>query len=210
MIKIVPTVTAENPHLYREELERVSRFVERIHIDLADGVLAPTKLINPIQTWWPDGLTADIHFMYQKPEEHIETLISLKPNLVIFHAEAEGNVLGLMRELKAVGIKAGIALLENSQPEDFANEITEADHVLVFGGKFGYHGGQAHLGLLEKIPRIKAINPNAEIGWDGGITDQNIEDIVAGGVTVMNAGSFIQKADVPQDAYDILVQKLKQ
>jgi len=209
MSQIVPTVTAENAHVYREEIERVVGFALRIHVDLADGVLAPTKLINPIQAWWPEGIVADVHMMYAKPHEHIETLISLRPSLVIIHAEAEGDLIDLMQQLKEVEIKAGLALLESSQPSKYSTEITEADHVLVFGGKLGYHGGEAQLDMLDKIAKIKAINPRAEIAWDGGINDQNIVQIREAGVDVFNVGGFIQKASSPQDAYGILVDKLK-
>lgn len=210
MTFVVPTVTAENAHIYREEIERVSSFADRIHIDLADGVFAPTKLVNPIQAWWPEEKIADIHIMYSKPSEHIETLISLRPNLVVFHVESDDNILALMSQLQEVGVKAGIALLESSQPEDSKELIENADHVLIFGGKLGYHGGEAQLDLLQKVPRIKEINPDTEIAWDGGINDENVLQIAQAGVDVMNVGGFIQKADAPQDAYDILVEKLKQ
>ncbi len=206
----MPTVTAENPHIYREEIERVAGFVRRIHIDLGDGDLSPVKMINPIQAWWPDNLQADIHVMYQKPEEQIETLISLQPDLVIFHVESEGSILELIRELHAVNIKVGVALLASSQPENFADEIGESDHALIFGGRLGYHGGEAYLQLLDKVPRIKEIKPDIEIGWDGGASDKNVQKITSAGVNVVNVGGFIQKADAPQDAYDILMSKIKQ
>ncbi len=210
MSLIVPTVTAENPHTYREEVERVAGLVDRIHIDLADGVLAPTRLINPVQAWWPEALTVDVHLMYQKPAEHIEPVISLKPTLVILHAEADGDLVSMLGDLKDVGIRPGLALLEASQPEDFMTEILQADHILIFGGKLGYHGGEANMELLDKVAKIKEINGSAEIAWDGGINDENIRQISDAGIDILNVGGFIQKASAPQDAYDILVQKLKQ
>jgi ribulose-phosphate 3-epimerase len=210
MTQIVPTITAENAHNYRDEIERVAGFAKRIHIDLADGIFAPSRLVNPIQVWWPEDLKADIHMMYQSPAEHIQTLISLNPSLVVLHAESEGDVLSLMTQLKSFGISAGLALLEKSQPQDFASEIAEADHVLIFGGSLGFHGGQAQLEHLSKISEVKLLNPKAEISWDGGINDANAQEIVEAGVDVLNVGGFIQKSDTPHDAYDILVGKLKQ
>lgn len=210
MTYIVPTVTSENAHLYRSEIERVANFAERIHIDLADGVFAPTKLVNPIQVWWPETMVADIHIMYKQPQDHLSTLISLSPNLVILHAESEGDVAGMISELKAVGIKAGVALLEDSQPQQYKQLVELADHVLIFGGKLGYHGGAAQLEMLNKIPEILEINPSAEIAWDGGVNDENIEQLANAGVAVADVGGFIQNADNPHQAYDILMHKLKQ
>lgn len=210
MTQIVPTVTADNAHVYRQEIERVAEFADRIHIDLADGEFAPTRLINPIQAWWPEDHMADIHLMYRNPSEHIETLISMSPSLVILHAESDGDLSQLIKQFTEFGIKTGIALLEPSQPEDYEQLIQQVQHVLIFGGKLGYHGGEAQLSSLSKIEKIKAINASAEIAWDGGINADNIEQLMNAGVDIFNVGGFIQKSDNPQDAYDILVSKLKQ
>ena len=210
MPTIVPTVTAENPHIYREEIERVSDFAGRLHIDLADGDFAPTKLINPVQAWWPEGKEVDIHLMYKKPLEHLATLISLGPSLVILHVESEGDVAAMLNEFKSVGIKAGIALLELSQPGDYIKEIEAAEHVLIFGGKLGYHGGEAQLDMLDKVAAVKEINPAVEVSWDGGIDEKNTRQIIDSGVDVLNVGGYIQKAEQPQEAYAILEQIVKQ
>jgi len=204
MIDIAPTVTASNPHTYREQLERAAGFASRVHIDYADGDFAPTKLVRPVQSWLPDRCVVDLHVMYRRPENEIEQLVSLHPSLIILHAEADGNIVGLLREINGAGIKSGVALLQNSQPEEYANEIEEAEHVLIFGGHLGYHGGEADLSVLDKISRIKDINPNSEIGWDGGVNDQNAGRLVSAGVDVLNVGSFIQKSEDPKAAYAII------
>ena len=207
MPDICPTITATNPHTYRDQVELVSRFASRVHFDFSDGKFAPTKLVPLIQAWLPEGVHADLHLMYMQPEQEIETAISMHPNMVIVHAEAEGNILGLLRELRSVKIRSGIALLANTQPEDYANEIEAADHVLIFSGKLGYHGGVADLRLLDKVARIKEINPVVELGWDGGISSDNAVDLVKAGIQVLNVGGFIHKAESPDDAYAILNSK---
>ena len=208
-VSIAPTVTASNPHTYREQLERAHALSNRVHVDFADGDFAPTKLVPPEQAWIPDGCKVDLHVMYRRPEEFIGTLIALRPSLIILHAEADGHILGLIREIKGAGLCAGLALLQNSQPEQFANEVEEADHVLIFGGHLGYHGGDADLTMLQKIDSIRAINPECELGWDGGVNDANAGKLVQAGVQVLNVGSFVQKADDPKSAYAILESVVK-
>ena len=51
---ICPCVTAQDPHAYREQMARIAPFAERIHVDFSDGILAPVRLINPIQAFWPE------------------------------------------------------------------------------------------------------------------------------------------------------------
>lgn len=205
---IAPCVTAVDAHAYREQMARVAPFAKRVHIDFSDGVLAPVKLVNPIQAFWPEGLLADLHLMLKNPLEHIETVMSLQPNLVILHAEADGDLLGMIRQLRATNIKTGVALLQPTNPEAVHNIIADVDHVLIFSGDLGHFGGTADLTLLKKVGQIRAINANVEIGWDGGVNAENVAQLALGGIEVFNAGGAIQKAPDPQEAYATLEKNL--
>lgn len=207
---VCPTVTVEtnDPHHFREQMERVAAFASRIHIDLMDGEFTKTRSINPVQVWWPDTVQADIHLMFRRPSEHLETLVSLNPSLVIFHAESEGDVVACMTHLKRFGIKVGVALLQHTTVLSVKDMVEQADHVLVFAGKLGSFGGEADYSLLSKVEEIKGINPTAEIGWDGGINDRNSRRLVDAGVEVLNVGGFIQRSDQPKRAYEAIVESL--
>ena len=203
-VVIAPTITTNDENEYREQMERAMGLSARIHVDYADGQFAPTQMVSPEHSWLPEGYQIDLHVMYSRPAEHMEQLISLRPNMVILHAEAEGNILGMMRELKAVGVQAGIALLQSSLPSVYANEVEEADHVLIFSGSLGYHGGVANMDMVKKVEPIRSINPLVEIGWDGGVNDQNAARLAHAGIQVLNVGSYIQKSDDSKGAYAIL------
>ncbi|MDB5164921.1 MAG: rpe [Candidatus Saccharibacteria bacterium] len=204
MATICPTITAYEPHEYRAQMERIEPFATRVHIDLMDGEFAPTKSPPLEAIWWPHELTADIHLMYQRPMDYLEQLIRLKPNLVIIHNEAEVHHMDFAAKLHAAGIKTGLAILRDT-PIEYAYQIMHSfDHVLVFSGNLGHHGGEADLGLLDKVRKIREHHPDAEIGWDGGINDQNAKQLVEGGVDVLNVGGFIQKADDPLMRYRLL------
>lgn len=202
---ICPTVTAQTPVEFKEQIERLEPFAERIHLDFADGVFAPTKLINIIQAWWPERIAQiDFHLMYEKPAAQLETILSLGPRLVIFHAEASGDHKKLIQALHEAGMQVGLALLQATAAQDVAELLTLVDHVLIFSGDLGHFGGQVDPILFEKIAAVKAINPSLEIGWDGGINDQNVKALVRAGVTVLNTGGYIQKSAQPEKAYATL------
>jgi len=185
-------------------MDRIAPFAERVHIDLMDGEFAPTKSSGLDQIWWPHELEADIHLMYQNPEPCLEQLIKLKPHMVVVHNEAHVHHMDFAAKLHHAGIEVGLALLQDT-PVAYAEQIMHSfDHVLVFSGNLGRHGGEADLGLLEKVRQIKAHHPEVEIGWDGGINDQNVKQLVEAGVEVLNVGGYIQKADDPEHAYATL------
>ena len=81
------------------------------------------------------------------------------------------------------------------------NHLPTSDQVLVFSGNLGYHGGEADLGLLEKVKKIWQHHPECEIAWDGGINDQNVQQLVDAGVSVLNVGGFVQQSADPEAAY---------
>ncbi len=207
MTVICPTVLADDTHVFRQQMERVASFAKRVHIDFADGDFAPTKTISLKQAWWPEGIAADLHVMYKNPSNEINRIIKLKPNLVVVHVEAEGNFTELAQELHKVGIKVGLALLPETELSKIEPVIDILDHVLIFAGKLGYFGGEPEIGkFVHRIKAIKANYPNIEVGWDGGVTDKNTQELAELGVDVLNVGGYIQRAANPQQRYQALTR----
>jgi ribulose-phosphate 3-epimerase len=202
--QICPTIDAEDAQTYQAQIERVAPFVTRLHIDVADGSMTPNVLVAPADVWWPGGVRADIHVMYRQPMEHLPALMALGPQLIILHAEAEGDFIRFAEELHRHGIETGIALLPETPVEAILPGLSVIDHVLVFSGNLGNFGGVADFALLEKVQQLKALKPQLEIGWDGGVTDQTAAKLAQGGVEVLNVGGFIQNASDPQVAYATL------
>ncbi len=205
---IAPCITVETAEDYKAAVERIHPFAQRVHVDISDGEFAPTFLIGESQVWWPKEWMVDIHAMVARPAEHVEALIKLKPHLITFHVETGINLLPLMTQIKQAGIKAGIALLKTTVPSTVSEMIKAADHVMVFSGDLGHYGGTASLMQLEKVRLIKAINPNVEIGWDGGVNIDNAYTLTQGGVDVLNTGGAIATATDPALAYATLVKEI--
>lgn len=206
MASIVPTVTAENLHVYRSQIELLEGFAERIHIDLMDGVFAPSKSPNITDIWLPEGLVVDMHIMYRDPMRYIDEIIRLNPNLVVIPSECDSDIASFIERLHQVGIKVGLALLQKTEVSAIEAFLPELDHVLIFSGNLGYQGGShVDLSLLQKVDQIKAINSVVEIGWDGGVNAENAASLLDGGIDVLNVGGFIHRAPDVGLAYRQLV-----
>lgn len=208
MSEIAPCILAETPDEYKAHIERLHGFAQRVHIDISDGEFAPNFTINTAQVWWPQEWKVDIHAMVARPSEHLETLIALKPHMIIFHVEAKEDVVSILQHIKKFDIKAGLALLKPTVPSTVAPAIEMADHVMIFSGELGKYGGTASLMQLEKIRLIRAIKQDVEIGWDGGVNIENAYNLAQGGVDVLNVGGTLAKADDPESVYDTLVSEI--
>lgn len=205
MAIICPTVTAFDLAEYAVQVKRAAEFARRIHIDLMDGQFAPTKSPSLDEIWLPHVDKVDVHLMYQEPMEVLDQLIKLKPHMVVIHNEAHVHHMHFVAELHKAGIEAGLAILQDTPVEHAYQIMHSFDHVLIFSGNLGHHGGKADLSLLERVQKVREHHPEAEIGWDGGISDQNAQALVDAGVDVLNVGGFIQKASDPKAAYATLV-----
>jgi len=209
MAIICPCVTPTDSKQYRQQLERVTPFAKRIHLDFMDGQLAPVTSPELSDITVPKNLKVDLHLMYQNPARHMRAIVKLKPHLVIVHAEADGNFVTFAQILHKMGMKVGVALLPETPASAIKPALEYIDHVMIFSGDLGHFGGSADLDLLIKAQAIKHLKKGLEIGWDGGVNDTNVQLLAAGGVDVLNVGGFIQKASNPAAAYATLKSKLR-
>ena len=205
---VSPTVTADTPESYKLQMNRLADFALRVHIDIADGTLTPNKLLPLDQVWWPGGVWADIHLMNRRPLDYMDIILALNPQLVVVHAEGEGDFELFARTMHRHGIETGVALLQETPVEAIAPALHLIDHVLIFSGSLGSYGGTVDMSLLQKVNQLRQLRPQIEIGWDGGVNDKNARDLAEGGVDVLNVGGFIQKSKQPEAAYATLVNKL--
>jgi ribulose-phosphate 3-epimerase len=208
MAVVAPTITTETLDDFKASVDMLTPFAKRVHIDVSDGEFAPNFLLGEGQLYWPTEWEVDVHAMVKRPSEHLAQLIALKPALIIFHAEIEEDRAVLVGQIKAAGIKAGIALLRTTVPSTVADVIKLVDHVMIFSGDLGKQGGTASLMQLEKVRLIKAINPAVEIGWDGGVNSENAYTLAQGNVNVLNVGSAISKTQNPAEAYAALTNEI--
>lgn len=209
MATICPIVTAHNADEFRKQMELLAKFAVRVHIDIGDGVFTRAKLVSADDVWWPSGMRADLHVLYKEPFRHTKELLHLRPQLIIVHAEAEGNFPHFAHVAHAAGVAVGVALKPETPIKVILPALPLIDHVLVFSGRPGHFGGHANTHLLTKVLHLKRLKPHLEIGWDGGVSDKNAATLAAAGVDVLNAGGFIHHAADPEAAYERLEEAAK-
>lgn len=208
MAIIAPAILTDNLEEYKARLEQVATFAQRVHIDISDGEFAPTFTINETDAWWPTDVLADIHAMVARPSEHVAALVAKRPNMIIFHAEAQEDLTKIFQYVRQNGIKAGLALQRPTVPTELAPLIAQVDHVMIFSGELGKYGGTASMMQLEKVRLIKSIRSDVEIGWDGGVNVDNAFSLKQGGVDVLNVGGAIMTNADPAAMYAKLTSEI--
>ena len=204
----MPAILTDNKQDYRAQVERINVFTRRVQIDVTDGAFTPVQTLDVTNIWWPKNWQADLHLIAANPSQHMDTILKLDPSLCILHAEANEDLMPCFQMLKNAGIKVGLALLPTTFPGDVKHYIDEADHVLIFAGQLGVQGAPADLMQMEKIPLVRNMKPEVEIGWDGGANMSNIRALAHADLDVINVGSAISQAENPAAAFEELVAEI--
>ena len=207
-VSIVTAILSDNKQEYRNQIERINSFTRRVQIDVTDGVFAPNPTLDITNIWWPKNWQADLHLMVARPSEYMETILKLSPALCILHAEAEENLLPIFETLKKAGIKTGVALLPPTYPGNVKPYIEAVDHVLIFAGELGVQGGTLDMMQTEKIPLVRNMKPELEIGWDGGANISNIRALAHVDLDVINVGSALSQSPNPAATFQELVAEI--
>lgn len=207
-VSIVPTILTNSTEDYQLQVERINGFTRRVQVDITDGVFAPTQTLSITDVWVPNNWTVDLHLMMTNPSTVLDTILKLAPSLCILHAEASEDLMPTFQSLKEAGIKTGLALLPTTYPGNVKQYIDVVDHVLIFAGQLGMQGGTADLMQMEKIPLVRNMKPELEIGWDGGANLTNVRTLAHADLDIINVGSALSQVSNPAETYAQLVAEI--
>jgi len=106
-----------------------------------------------------------------------------------------------LQEIKAQGIKAGVALNPHTNVDLLEDVINDIDMVCIMSVNPGF-GGQSFIeNTYSKVKKQKDLitrkGASTIIEIDGGVTNKNALQLVEAGADVLVAGSFVFKAEDP-------------
>ena len=199
--KIAPSILAGNFSCIGEEVERLTaNGADLVHCDVMDGNFVPpitfgAQMVESIRPHTALGL--DCHLMVARPETQIESFARAGADIISIHVEACGkNTVRLMRKIKEWGVRACAVVNPETPVERLFDTVEEADMLLVMSVHPGWGGQKFIAGTYEKLRKLRAFciangKEEMDIEVDGGVTSQNVKEIVAAGANVIVAGSAV-------------------
>ena len=176
------------------------------HIDVMDGVFVPNisfgmPVINAIKKHAKKPM--DVHLMIVDPDRYITDFKKVGADILTVHYEACTHLHRTIQAIKAEGMKAGVSLNPHTPISVLEDIIVDLDVVLIMSVNPGF-GGQSFIeNTYKKVEQLKHLieytGSKTLIEVDGGVTDQNIEQLSEAGVDAFVAGSFVFKSEDPSN-----------
>ena len=165
-----------------------------VHWDVMDGRFVPNITFGPpviAALRKKSGLFFDVHLMIVEPERYLADFAAAGADLLVVHAEATVHLDRTLREIRRLGMKAGVSLNPSTPVSALENVLDLLDLVLVMSVNPGF-GGQSFIPRsYDKIRRLAAMREGRDflIEVDGGVDPDNTPDLVRAGADALVSGS---------------------
>ncbi len=202
-IKIAPSIlSADFSKMGEEVLALQANGADIVHCDVMDGVFVNNitfgiKMVEDLRK--VTTLPLDCHLMIVNPEKYVERFAKAGADIITVHYEAcKENLKNVLQLIKDTGVKCGAVINPDTPVDCIKDVIPMCDMVLVMSVFPGFGGQKFIPEALDKLRQVKAIvdacGKDIDIQIDGGVTEENVDEIKKAGANVIVAGSTVFRA----------------
>ena len=207
---IAPSILAADFARLADEAEAV-RGADWLHVDVMDNHFVTNLTIGqPVveALLKVTDIPMDCHLMIENPDRWAPPYAEAGAYNVSFHAEATDNPVGVARDIRVAGAKAGLAIKPGTPLEPYLEILPEFDTLLIMSVEPGFGGQEFIPEVLVKVGTARRLVDAGEltilVELDGGINADTIEQAAEAGVDCFVAGSAVYSAADPAAAVESL------
>ena len=202
MNKLSPSILSADFSRLGEEIRLVEMGgADYLHIDVMDGHFVPNITLGPAiikRIRSVTEMTFDVHLMIDNPDDFIEDFYNAGADIITVHQESCVHLHRTIQRIKALGLKAGVSLNPATPVCMIKDIISEVDMVLLMSVNPGFGGQSLIKNVKSKLNEVKELikekKLNIDIEIDGGVTLDNLKEVLDWGANVIVAGSAIYNA----------------
>lgn len=215
MIEIAPSLLSADFTKLGDEIRAVEAGGASIlHFDVMDGRFVPNITIGlPVLKSLRQftDTTIDAHLMIVEPLRYAAEFAKAGADMVSIHIEADPHIHRTLAAIREAGSQAGIVVNPATPLSAIEEALPFADYVLLMSVNPGFGGQKFIKPVLDKARRLKQMvlerGLPTRIEIDGGIDENNINEVAAAGVDIAVAGSAVFGKGNPTEAVRSLINR---
>lgn len=199
MVQIAPSILAADFANLGGAIRLVeSAGAEVIHVDVMDGHFVPNITMGPpvvASIRKVTSLPLDVHLMIEDPDAYIQPFADAGADWISVHVETCPHLDRTLQLIRSYGARPGVVLNPATSLSTLDEALRLVEYVLIMTVNPGF-GGQRFLPYtLEKVQRLRKViqhkGLSARIEVDGGVSLENVPDLVRSGANILVVGSQI-------------------
>jgi ribulose-phosphate 3-epimerase len=215
MAIIAPSVLSADFANIQRDVEMINNSkADWFHVDIMDGVFVPNisfgfPVIKAIKKHAKKPL--DVHLMIVEPDRYVTAFKEAGADILSVHVEACPHLHRSIQNIKANGMKAGVAINPHTSVSQLENIIADIDLICVMSVNPGFGGQKFIRQTYEKVKALKEMIAKADssalIEIDGGVDLNNASLLIQAGADVLVAGNTVFASPNPVQTIEDLKNK---
>jgi len=205
VIRICPSILNANFDDLPNEILKVARDSDLLHLDVMDNVFVPNftfDLNRSLEIIGQSVLPVDVHLMVSEVDAKAIDYATANTASITVHYEACSDPLSTLQSIRSVGKRAGLAIKPQTPISVVEELLNEIDMILVMTVEPGF-GGQSFMeSMMPKVEQARKWLRDKKLSdtWiqvDGGISLSTIKRAFEAGADTFVAGSAVYKSEDP-------------
>lgn len=205
MISVYPSILTSDPSELKRLINLSEEIVDRVQIDIIDGIFANNKTIDPIAlSYIETNLQLDFQLMVKEPINWVEKCVNANANRIIGHIEMMSSQEEFVDSVISKNVDVGLAVdLDTDISKIDRSVLHKINAVLILSVKAGFGGQPFETKALDKLKELYKIRELGNFEFiiqdDGGITFDYIDDTLKAGVDEVFIGQRIFNGNLKEN-----------
>jgi ribulose-phosphate 3-epimerase len=210
MVEILPSILSADFARLGEQIAALEAAgCSMLHVDVMDGHFVPNLTLGPpvVESIRKiTKMTFDCHLMITDPDRYAPIFIQAGVNEVLVHQETCPHLDRTLHMIQSEGARAGVVINPGTPVATLDDVLDIVDYVLIMSVNPGFGGQHFIPHALEKVRQLARRRRERGLQFpieiDGGVTMDNLADVVNAGVERVVAGSSIFHTVNPAAAFE--------